>query len=498
MGFKSDREFLRNISIGAVGTMQVAAVLRQGGFQIIELERYSTSNKIWATKIKRLRVPDLLCLRTGIRFESRGKATLKVAMSHSINNEDRAWDKGLRDDDLVAFIQCRCNEQGIWIASPHVALFKASDMRAAEEVAGLSRMKAASEGSEIQLTWPARIPNQRGKVIDITEDKIICRMENGRRQSYSLRARRNRTVYPLHSHVNVGDEFEAGDQIIASAMPTMIQPICPSSEQYDFVADLDSQDREAVYAAAKALGFLPDFTDRSIPALNSMATSHDDPLLRLEAATALARLEVEEGWMAIFAATTADNNIQVRMESALILSEFDEREHSLPMLSGIANDPSNPSELRAAAVWGLGQYERTLDETPLLNLLTDDDETVAVHSLVAISRLVTDAHLPDLLELLGQNQRQSACIAKAILLSSCDSLPHVAAKLTTATSNARLWLLYLLACMGREHCEDFLRRSAPDVLDELNFFWTYHSENWTSRLDVADQLDFLSAQILSR
>ena len=110
MGFKTDREFLRNVSIGALGTRKVAGILNQGGFQIIELERYCTSNKIWATKIKRLRVPDLLCLRTGIRIECRAKSKLEVTMSHAVNNPDRAWDRGLRDDDLVAFIQCEATE----------------------------------------------------------------------------------------------------------------------------------------------------------------------------------------------------------------------------------------------------------------------------------------------------------------------------------------------------------------------------------------------------
>jgi len=89
--------------MGAIGNRKVASLLRGGGFKIIELERYSTSNKLWATKIKRLRVPDLLCLHSGIRIESRAKGVLKVTMSHSDN---RVWDMGLRDDDLVAFIKC--------------------------------------------------------------------------------------------------------------------------------------------------------------------------------------------------------------------------------------------------------------------------------------------------------------------------------------------------------------------------------------------------------
>ena len=128
MGFKSDREFLRNVSIGAIGTRRVGAILKSGGFRIIELERYCTSNKIWATKIKRLRVPDLLCLKSGIRIECRAKADLKITMSHSINNSDRAWDRGLRDTDLVAFIRCSPDRDS-WSPSERISLFRAGDMR---------------------------------------------------------------------------------------------------------------------------------------------------------------------------------------------------------------------------------------------------------------------------------------------------------------------------------------------------------------------------------
>lgn len=146
MGFKSDRAFLRNISIGAVGTKQVVSLLNAGGFRVIELERYCTCNKIWTTKIKRLRLPDLLCLKTGMRIECRAKSVLKATMSHAVNNADRAWDNGLRDGDLVAFIQCTPRDDG-WQPASRVNLFSVGDMRRQAHLAGLGRMKAASEVS---------------------------------------------------------------------------------------------------------------------------------------------------------------------------------------------------------------------------------------------------------------------------------------------------------------------------------------------------------------
>ena len=188
MGFKSNREFLRNVSIGAVGTRKIAAILRQGGFRIIELERYCSSNKIWATKIKRLRVPDLLCLESGIRIECRAKADLKITMSHSVNNADRAWDKGLRDNDIVAFIRCWPTDD-IWTASDRAALFRVGDMRSTWHLAKQERMKSASEGSEVRVTWPATVPNRAGMVLSVSAESIRAQMSGGRQQSYRLAPR---------------------------------------------------------------------------------------------------------------------------------------------------------------------------------------------------------------------------------------------------------------------------------------------------------------------
>ncbi len=190
MGFKSDREFLRNVSIGAVGTRKVAAILSAGGFQVIELERYCSNNKIWGTKIKRLRVPDLLCLKSGIRIECRAKADLKITMSHSVNNTDRAWDKGLRDSDIVAFIRVWPADDS-WVASERLALFRVGDMRSVWNLTKREAMKAASQGSEVQVTWPSVVPNKAGTVTSVSSETIKTALSGGRRQSYRLTRQAN-------------------------------------------------------------------------------------------------------------------------------------------------------------------------------------------------------------------------------------------------------------------------------------------------------------------
>ena len=53
--------------------------------------------------------------------------------------------------------------------------------------------------------------------------------------------------------------------------------------------------------------------------------------------------------------------------------------------------------------------------------------------------------------------------------------------------------------MFEEHpCERHLREHAPELLRELEFFWTRQVENWTDRLDVAEQIDFQLSQVLDK
>ncbi len=494
MGFKTDREFLRNITVGAVGTRQVAKLLNEGGFRVIELERTAISNKLWATKIKRLRVPDLLCLHSGTRIESRAKGTLKITMSHTVNNPDRSWDKGLRDDDLVAFIKCS-ERDGRWHPANTVCLFRVEDMRSTDDAAGLSQVKSAAEGSEIQLTWPSTIPSQDGHVEAIESDKIRTVLASGRRQSYRLISRRKGgDEYTLTPYVGIGDDFKGEEQVIASVMPKLAEVAAPDCDQYDFIADLGNAEHETVYAAAKALGNLPELITQSEQPLHTVMNEEENPLLGLEAAAALARLGVPDGWRGIAAATAHERN-DVKMEAALILGELPGRK-PLSMMKTVVGNTSNPPELRAACAWGMGEQGYDLLRTPLLDLIADDDEDVATHALVAASRLITTGNLADVLAQVGDDAKKSAGIARAVVSSPCDPVPIIVEAVDNAKGASRSWLVYLLATLGKGKSEAYVRDNAEHLLSELDFFWRFHEENWTNRLDVADQLDFLGAQYL--
>ena len=151
--YKTDESFLEKLAIGAIGTQKVIENLKKQGHNPVELERGSTGYKIWKTiKIKRVRVPDILCVNSGVRIESRAKTNLVISMSHSSADEMRGWDYGLKDDDFVALVVCEKNgEEPIdWIADNTVQYIKISDLRHALEHNKViqEKPKGAQEGFE--------------------------------------------------------------------------------------------------------------------------------------------------------------------------------------------------------------------------------------------------------------------------------------------------------------------------------------------------------------
>ena len=132
--FKSDESFLRKLAVGAAGTKATMQRLKDLGFEPIELERGSSGFKVWKKiKIKRVRVPDILCLKSGWRFESRGKTKTEISMSHSRSDPKRAWDAGLCGDDFVVVVLCDQASDSIvdWKAASPIHFIKVCDMRQA-------------------------------------------------------------------------------------------------------------------------------------------------------------------------------------------------------------------------------------------------------------------------------------------------------------------------------------------------------------------------------
>ena len=93
LALKPDSSFFRKIALGAIGSRHVAQDLDRLGHQIAELERGAMDTKLWKdVKRKRVRIPDLVCKRCGLRVESGAKTKAELSLSHSLTAQERAWD----------------------------------------------------------------------------------------------------------------------------------------------------------------------------------------------------------------------------------------------------------------------------------------------------------------------------------------------------------------------------------------------------------------------
>ena len=452
MGFKEDADFARFLSMGAIGAAAVTEHLRGDlGHAPIELERYALANKVWQTKVKRLRLPDLVCARCGLRFESRAKSKLSMVLSHS-DSPGREWDGGgMRDRDLFAFIRV-----DIGSASPSIGMpvyVETSALRRSVGVARRSAAKAASEGSEVTLTWPSWVPQRSGRVIGVDDDdRVVCHWDDGRTYSYWQWRQwgEHKRLY-----VEPGGQIIGGETLVAGVVDEPPSLKC-SGDTWVLSSSMHDVDETERYAAVKAAGLLGrhDLTD----AITSLAQDVDWRL-RLEAYASLAQLSPDP-WTDRIAGIVsgADGVPEQQIEAVFVLSEIPTSAATMA-LAAITADQGLASELRAAAAWGLGQGAAPESEL-LLPFISDDDHLVALHAITAIDQ-ITDSEAAKLSRWLGADDKLAAPAARVLqrlgrveeLLDACEH-----------GGRRRVWALRAL---GDLPLNEVRERAGPRLTDEL-------------------------------
>lgn len=268
--------------------------------------------------VKRLRLPDLLCVKTGMRVEVRAKTDLRIRMSDAPTNPDRVWDAGLRDEDVVAFIACFDTDDGPQPADEAV-YFTVGALRESVDRSKLGPPKSASEGAERDRTWPATVPSHDGTVLEATHDKLVVQMEAAterpaRRQTYRLRGK---AVY-----VSPGDRFSAKATFLAGAPPVRADLAACLRRRYAPLDHLQASGAIDRHAAVKALRFRHDTHGRAIPALEDLIGREAEERIVLEAAGSAAALGSELGQERIRRFVwDNDERPELRMEAVLILTE---------------------------------------------------------------------------------------------------------------------------------------------------------------------------------
>lgn len=483
MGLKEDSSFFRFVTMGAVAADAVRQCLNtKHGHEMIELERLSMANKLWQTKVKRLRLPDLLCVRCGLRVESKGKSKLGIILSHA-EEAGRTWDGGgLRDDDLLAFARVDIDQEPPTHSQP--VFFRVADVRTVENNRVASGRKASSEGSEISVEWKTWVPSQDGTFEGIDDrGRLYCAWTAGGGYRYYQWDK-----WPAkHVYLAAGDPVVANETMVAGIVAAPGKLNCPADS--DLAAALRASDPTDRYTAIRAAGVtLRHDLEGHLRAIE--ADEAENWRLRLEAAASLARLE-PGAWIATVAAQAFNPGAgdDLRIESVFVLAEIP-TDAAAEALAGLAEpDERRFPELRAAAVWGLGQGVQPRADLAL-RYTVDDDDLVALHAITGMSTLPDDL-VPTLLGWISEDNDRRAAVAAAILGRHKAIRPLLEAVYRGGT--ARLWALRALGDLDpvavRDQASELL---TPEIEEALTPMWV-GQRDWL-RTRAAEEVQRLDVQ----
>lgn len=469
--------------MGVVATDAVRSHLRDThGHEVIELERFAMANKLWQTKVKRLRLPDLLCVRCGRRIESRGKSQLGIILSHS---EGRPWDAGgTRDDDLFAFIRVVVDGDNPHTSTP--AYFRTDAIRAVTGHAKESGRKATSEGSEVTLTWKTWVPTRSGTVLEIDGDGRIVyqRATGGVARYYHWRD------WPVrHLYVASGGAFIADETMVAGIVAPPNTVNCPGAT-WDISHAMEAGDATDRYAAIRAAGVLGLHILRE--QLETIAGDPDeDWRIRMEATASLSRLD-PEAWTTAIAAQAVDESApsEHRIEAVFVLAEIPTDAAGDALADVAAPGAGRDAELRAAAVWGVAQGVRPRPEL-VLPFAVDEDNFVALHAIAGLDDL-PDELLPTVRGWITELDDRRAAVAAQLLMRHLKVPTLIEVALDEGTG--RLWALRALGDLPPEIVRDLGSESlTPDLEGALEPIWIAQRD-WLRNGEGAEGLDSLGVQ----
>lgn len=491
MGLKVDSSFLKFVTMGAVGARRVTELMARAGLQPIELERYSRSNKIWQTKVKRLRLPDLLCVRTGLRVEVRAKSKLAIKMSDAPDNPDRRWNSGLAPEDVIAFVLIREAEDGTIQAANSAEFFTVESLIATVAHSKLGPPKSASEGAERDREWPSTVATSDGEVQEVDNTRLRTTLATGRNQTYQLRGK---TAY-----FAVGDEFLGDSQFLAGLPAAKANLPDPEQVQWNPRDMLDSESAIDRFVAVKALGVVG--CEADLPAITAIADANPEGRVALEAAASLVRLGDDHGLELLRNAIANPRVEYLRMESTLALSEFRGTELSQRCAELLAEYAGNAAfagdEIRQAAIWGLGK-DGLRDYVHLLDFLDLPSDEERVHAVCAFGPDVGTGIVDALITVLtnpDSSERKTAGVSYILakIVPTALSIPRLFTVRNHNSTRTRNWVIATLGQMNpaavRQHLTD------ATVTAQLEPIQLISAEtNWTRSEQIGEMLDFVRKQ----
>lgn len=480
--FKTDESFLEKIAIGATGSRFVIDDLARQGHEPIELERGSTSFKIWkAIKIKRVRVPDILCLRCGLRVESRAKTKVEITMSHSTATPERGWDFGLDDDDLVALVRCERSGDGPldWVGKSPVQYILVRELREAwrGDKVVTHKPKGAQEGFEIRVTWPAAVATADGRVEQVTNSGVRYRGVGAARASSIRLERGKKRLLPA---VAEGAEVSTGE-ILASIVPVQKAWRCTGGASLGtFLTWSTSASLADRYAAVKALGRLA-AEDATARLAERMANESEHIYVRLESAAGLMRREDNRGG-AFFETLLGDDYLENRLEAVIVLGEIGTPEAAELLIRAVA-DAEQHHEIRAGAAWALGETGSKEALPSLIASFASLEPIIRIEAARGLAKLAR-RHLDEVMRAFpGGSADERPGIAWAVGKAGGFKVSDALSMLVD--DDARQWVAYMVGTQeeGRmvPDIEELARRD-PEVYFAVTVLWKIIS-SWVYDLE---------------
>jgi len=469
--FKSDVSFLEKISMGATGAIAVFNNLKDQGHTPVELERGSRSFKIWKNiKIKRIRVPDILCVDCGRCVECRAKTKLEISMSHSQADPERGWDYGLDDNDFVAFVACKkIGDKPIdWQISSPIQYVSVKDLRTAHEKnkTVLSRPKGAEEGFEIRIIWTMAVAKVDGTVTSVSQERLQYRRDTDGRIITLKLLKQGQVVTPLVSE----GERVAHNQIVASVVPVTLDFPCDKSatEEY-YIKLLSSPSLSKRYTAAKALAFFA--SPQTIEALvNKLNNLEEHIYVRLEAAASLARQEHPKGYDFIKQCLN-DEYLQNRLEAVIVLEEID-KDDSCQILIDTLLDKEQHPEIRAGAAWALGELRKKKALDALIESFAAIEENIRIEAARALAKLAQEFTHEIISKFSKIDHLKRPGVSWALSKAGKFSIDDMLSLLTD--KDTRQWVAYIIGTQDpQRYIEEIekLKRKDQEVYFAVTVLW---------------------------
>lgn len=494
--FKPDSSFFRKVALGAVGARAIRDDLAPHGHDLIELERGSTDTKLWKdVKRKRVRIPDLVCVKCGVRIESRAKTKAEFKMSHSLAEAERAWDFGLVGDDWIAFPICDVIQEVPWTRGRldddvsywherNWVRWKCTGSINYLTVDALRRVphdttaqKGATEGSEVMISWAATFASCDGAIDEIAPKRIYIGQQHGGRRWVGVRAGHG-------VHVTTGSQVRL-HQLLAGPIPPLppIQLQCPGhfSGQNHLEKLLSSSERTQRFTGVKLARVLGDMSVEARVA--ALATDPEEDLyVRLEGITYAA--SAGKGDVAnLFAEYLASADDQVRLESVISIGEVGTTE-AVAALERVLLHPDQPYFLRSAAAWSLGRIGTEEAQRCLVRAFMDMKVDIREQSLVALMDIGGPA-VPVLVQGL-RDANDDIAAGCAEVLRQVDELPEsalteIATQLHSGDSGR--WAVWLAGNLPSDRIQSVvagLQESKPQLHYVITLLWCF-TKSWIFR-----------------